>query len=206
MPIQIKAISCGMIQENAYLAYIEGRGDCVVVDPGDDYMKLKRAIEGRRLAAILLTHGHFDHIMAAGRLAQDTGAPVYVAAEDREMLNDPAKNGLRGLMGGEGMPGPAIEAVNFDEELSAAGMDFEIISTPGHSKGSVCLYLREEGVLFSGDTLFMAGYGRMDLYGGNPMQMRDSLKRLFTLPPETQVYCGHGPATTIGAERSRYCL
>ena len=206
MSIQIKAISCGMIQENAYLAYIEGRDDCVLVDPGDDYMQLKRAIGDRRLAAILLTHGHFDHIMAAGQLAEYTGAPVYVAAEDQEMLNDPAKNGLRGLMGGEGMPGPAIVADSFDEELSVAGMNFEILPTPGHSKGSVCLYLPEEGVLFSGDTLFMAGYGRMDLYGGNPMQMRDSLKRLFTLPPETRVWCGHGPATTIGAERSRYRL
>ena len=206
MPIQIQSVCCGEIGENAWIVRAEGRGDCVVIDPGDEYPKLNQAIGGRRVAAMLLTHGHFDHIMAVGELQQATGAPAYVSTEDAEMLDDPRKNGLLGLMGGATMPGPVIRALPFGEKLFVAGMDFEILPTPGHSKGSVCLYLPAEGALFSGDTLFLAGYGRMDLYGGSPMEMRESLKRLFALPPETRVYPGHGGETTIGAERSRYRL
>ena len=206
MPIQIQCVRCGDIQENAWIVSLEGRDDCVVIDPGDEYPKFRRAIGDRQVSAVLLTHGHFDHIMAAGELARDTGAPVYAHADDLEMLNDPEKNGLMGLMGGTSMPGPAIEASAFDEELSVAGLDFDIIHTPGHSKGSACLYLESEGVLFSGDTLFTAGFGRMDLYGGSPLQMRESLRRLFALPEGVRVYPGHGPKTTIGAERSLYRL
>ena len=206
MSIQIQSVCCGEIGENAWIVRREGRDDCVVVDPGDEYPKLKRAIGDSKVAAILLTHGHFDHIMAVGEMAAETGAPVFVGAEDLEMLNDPLLNGGAGLMGMTRMDGPAIQAQPFDEELSAAGLDFEILPTPGHSRGSVCLYLPNEGVLFSGDTLFRAGYGRLDLHGGSPLHMRESLKRLFSLPPETRVYPGHGMSTTIGEERSRYRL
>ena len=88
MRIAIQPVSCGMIQENAYIVSAEGRADCVVVDPGDEAPKLKRMLGERRVGAILLTHGHFDHIMAAGALAADFDAPVYVGAGDAEMLND----------------------------------------------------------------------------------------------------------------------
>ena len=88
MSIDIRRVICGMIQENCYIVQAEGRDDCVVVDPGDEYPKLKAAIGDRRVGAVLLTHGHFDHIMAAGEMARDFGAPVYVGAEDAEMLND----------------------------------------------------------------------------------------------------------------------
>ena len=206
MPIQIQSVCCGTIQENAWIAGLEGRDDCVVVDPGDECPKLQRAIGDKKVSAILLTHGHFDHIMAVGELAAATGAPVYIHPLDMEMLNDPALNGRLSLMGVNAMPGPAIRAEALDEELSVAGMDFEIIHTPGHSKGSVCLYLPDEGALFAGDTLFMGGLGRMDLHGGSPLEMRESLRRLFTLPGEVRVYPGHGPSTTIGDERSRYRL
>lgn len=206
MPIQIHCVCCGEIGENAWLVRRDDRDDCVVIDPGDEYPKLKRALEGRSVAAILLTHGHFDHIMAVGPMAVDTHAPVYVGRDDMEMLNNAALNGRAGLMGITHMDGPAIEATPYGEKLSAAGLDFMVLPTPGHSRGSVCLYLPDEAVLFSGDTLFQAGFGRMDLYGGSPAQMRDSLRRLFALPPETRVYPGHGMATTIGEERSRYRL
>lgn len=206
MNISVEKVICGMIQENAYIAAIPGRDDCVVVDPGDEYPKLERALKGRRVGAILLTHGHFDHIMAAGPLAGAHGAPVYVSEADMEMLNDAAINGYAGLMGG-GTCWPRIEAAPYPGgALSVCGLDFAILPTPGHSKGSVCLYLPDAAALFSGDTLFCAGYGRLDLHGGSVSDMRDSLKALFELPAETAVYPGHGEGTTIGAERNRYRL
>jgi len=107
-------------------------------------------------------------------------------------------------MGGTSMPGPAIEASAFDEELSVAGLDFDIIHTPGHSKGSACLYLESEGVLFSGDTLFRAGHGRYDLPGGNVQELVKSLNMLLSLPGDTVVYPGHGEKTTIYEEYRRY--
>ena len=139
MSIQIHNVICVEIGENAWIAQAEGRDDCVVIDPGDDYPKLKRAIGEKKVAAILLTHGHFDHIMAVGKLAEATGAPVYIHEADMEMLDNPQRNGLLSLMGEATMPGPAIRALPFGKELSVAGMSFEILPTPGHSKGSACL-------------------------------------------------------------------
>ncbi len=205
MPIQITAVSCGVIQENAYIVSREGRNDCVVVDPGDDFHKLRQALGGRTVGAILLTHGHFDHILAAGPLGEATGAAVYIHEADAEMLNDSVLNGYAGLMGGF-VQGPDVEARPLGERFEACGLDFAVLHTPGHSRGSVCLYLPDEGVLFSGDTLFEAGYGRVDLHGGDMRQMMGSLKALFALPGETRVYPGHGGETTIARERERYRL
>ena len=206
MSLQIQTIPCGEIQANAYLVYRPERDDCVIIDPGDEFPKLKRALGDRRLAAILLTHAHFDHIMAARPLSDATGAPVYAAAEDLPMLNDPALNGLKSLMYIDAMPEPPIAAQAYGATLSAAGLDFAVLSTPGHTKGSVCLYLKDEAALFSGDTLFCAGFGRMDLPGGSHLDMRNSLRALFELPPEVKVYPGHGMATAIGEEKRRYRL
>ena len=137
-------------------------------------------------------------------MARDFGAPVYVGAEDAEMLNDITKSDYTGMLGLARADWPAIDAAPFGESLSVCGMDFTILPTPGHSRGSVCLYLKDEAVLFSGDTLFCAGYGRLDLYGGKMGDMLKSLKKLFALPQGVKVYPGHGDATTIGEEKARY--
>lgn len=205
MSVTIRTIPCGAYQANAYLVYTEGRDDCVVVDPGDDFQGLLNAISrsGRKLSAILLTHGHFDHILAAGPLAKETGAQVYVHEEDLEMINDDAKNAYMADV--STLPAPKdILAVEYEDSLDAAGMHFEVIHTPGHSKGSVCLFLSEDKTMFTGDTLFQAGVGRMDLYGGSPMRMRSSLRKLFAMEGSIAVYPGHGGFTTIAAERTRY--
>ena len=204
--IEIKAVSCGVIEENAYIVSLEGRDDCVVVDPGDQYPKLKYAVGEKRVGAILLTHGHFDHILAVGEMARETGAPTYIAEGDMEMLNDPELNGYQSLMGRVQMEGPLLRAQPYGASLQVCGLDIRVLPTPGHSRGSVCLYLPGEAALFSGDTLFRAGYGRMDLHGGSVSDMRDSLMKLFQLPPQTRVYPGHGDPTTIGEERARYRL
>ena len=206
MAIDIRRVICGSIQENCYIVRAKGRDDCVVVDPGDEYPRLKAALGARRVGAVLLTHGHFDHILAAGRLQKDTGAPVYVASEDAAMLGDPTLNGLDSLMGQPTMDTPEIAPTLYGEALSVAGLDFEILPTPGHTRGSVCLYMRDAGVLFSGDTLFCGGFGRMDLPGGSHRDMRNSLRALFTLPEDVRVFPGHGPATRIGDESRHYRL
>ena len=205
MNYTIKTIVCGAYQENAYLLLSENSRDCLLIDPGDDLELLKKTIaeSGRVLKAILLTHGHFDHILAAQPLMQITGAPVYVHEKDNEYLSSGYLNGYNPACSVQPMP-QNFEGDALEDRFDLGDIHFEILHTPGHTPGSVCYYDAANNVLFSGDTLFLAGFGRMDLPGGSPAQMRTSLRTLFNLPANTTVYCGHGDPTTIGAEKGRY--
>ena len=207
MKYEIMPLVCGAYQVNAYLLLPEGTKDAVLIDPGDDIARLKKAIaeKGRVLKGILLTHGHFDHMLSAQPLSRITGAPVYIHPLDQEMLCDPAKNAYSAEASYQPCP-VDFEADELENSIEIAGLKFDVLHTPGHTKGSVCFHDAENKVLFSGDTLFCAGFGRMDLYGGSPMQMRKSLFDLFQLPGDTRVLCGHGYETTIGAEKGRYRL
>lgn len=207
MKYTIQTIVCGPYQENAYLLCPEGSRGAVLIDPGDDLPLLKRRLSesGRMLKGILLTHGHFDHMLSAQPLSKITGAPVYIHEEDAEMLCDDAKNAYDALSASQRSP-VDFEADALGAEIEIAGIGFQVIHTPGHTRGSVCFYDAENGVLFSGDTLFCAGFGRMDLYGGSPSQMRASLRKIFALPGKTRVLCGHGYETLIDDERRRYNL
>lgn len=207
MKYTIECAVCGAYQENAYLLCPEGTKDVVLIDPGDDLegLKAKLAQSGRRLKGILLTHGHFDHMLSAQPLSLVTGAPVYVHAADQAMLCDARLNAYDPAAASQPCP-KDFEADELEEKIEIAGICFQVLHTPGHTPGSVCYYDTENGVLFSGDTLFCAGFGRMDLPGGSPAQMRASLRKLFQLPADTRVLCGHGGETTIAAERARYRL
>ena len=207
MKYSIRTIPCGAYQENAYLLCPEGRDDALLIDPGDDDLALARGIaeSGRKLAAILLTHGHFDHMLGAQPLSLSAGAPVYIHPEDVELLCDPERNAYD--PGCATRPNPeTFDAEELGEEIELCGIRFKALHTPGHTKGSTCFYDEENGILFSGDTLFCAGFGRMDMYGGNHRAMRESLRALFRLPEDTRVFPGHGMDTTIAREHVRYHL
>ena len=155
------------------------------------------------IRAILLTHGHFDHILAAQPLSKSTGAPVYVHEKDNEMLSSGYLNGYNPACSVQPCP-VNFEGDELEESFDLAGIHFDILHTPGHTPCSVCYYDAQNNILFRGDNLFLAGFGRMDLPGGSPAQMRSSLKALFSLPSNTVVHCGHGGSTTIGTEKGRY--
>lgn len=197
--MKITTIPLGKLQTNAYFVIKEGRA--AIIDPGGDcdVCLAQLQSEGAVLEGIYLTHGHADHVAAAMELKRATGARIYGHPGDLYLLsavNDEvaAYLGLR-------------ESITLDEALipessiELAGTTFLVLGTPGHTPGSICLYSESEQVLFSGDTLFAGSIGRSDLSGGNSQVLRQTLRHLKELPAETAVYPGHGPSTTIAAER-----
>ncbi len=202
----ITRVLCGAYQENAWWVCPPDRGDGFLVDPGDDLNQLDRIIKasGRSLSAILLTHGHFDHMLASQGLSERFSAPVYIHKNDEIMLDDPDASAYSPEVCSLAPP-KNLKRTFYQDTLALCGEEISILPTPGHSKGSVCLLCG--GILFSGDTLFRAGYGRTDLFGGSDREMVSSLMYILkTLPEDTIVLPGHGDATTIGLEKRRYRL
>ena len=189
--MKIEKIVCGAYAENAYC--IDGE---LLIDPGDDLPTLARLAGG--IKAILLTHGHFDHMLAAEELQKRTGVPVYVHPLDAPMLSDASLSAYNPEVSSLPQPGH-IACTAYPESL----FGFRVLHTPGHTPGSVCLYHEGEKVLFSGDTLFRAGFGRTDLAGGSMHQLLSSLRTLLALPRDVRVYPGHGESTTIDEECRR---
>ncbi len=196
-------LTVGQIQENCFLLRRDGAEQALIVDPGEEAPRLLAAIEslGVELAGILLTHTHFDHIGAVAPLAKATGAEVWVPEVEKHVLAD--------IMSYVPWPGfgpyeswEAEHTLVGGERLELAGMEIDVISTPGHSPGHVSFSIAEDRVLFSGDVLFEGSVGRVDLPGGDWPTLLESIKTLVeALPGETTVYPGHMGVTTLGAER-----
>lgn len=199
--MEVLNLRVGKLQTNCYIV-INGDQACVI-DPGGDAADILAALAGRKLTLkqILLTHGHADHTADAMVVRRSTQAEISIHIADLAYLgavNDQMASYL-GL-------NESIEPQSFLQggyEVDLAGLPFTVLSTPGHTPGSCCLYNSSEGVLFAGDTLFASSIGRSDLDGGDPAALALSLDRLKQLPDETIVYPGHGPSTTIGRERVR---
>lgn len=209
--IKIGKMVLGVCQTNCYFLYREGGGECIVVDPADQGVNIFRALQknGFRVAGILLTHGHFDHIWgldelrdAANAAADEDAEPAkaYAYEAERVLLQDADKNVSR--QAGRPCTTYADVYVKDGQEITIAGMTCKVIATPGHTAGGCCYYFEEAGFLLSGDTLFAESVGRTDFPTGSMSALVRSVReRLFVLPDDTKVYPGHGESTTIGHEK-----
>jgi glyoxylase-like metal-dependent hydrolase (beta-lactamase superfamily II) len=202
--MDVRSFTVGQVAENCYVARKEGSNRGIVIDPGDEAERILGAIDelGIGIDAILLTHTHFDHIGAVAPVAKATGAPVWCPEIEVPVLAD--------IMSYVPWPGfgpyesyEADHTVAGGEKLGLAGLDIDVIFTPGHSPGHVSYSIADEETLFSGDVLFKGSVGRTDLPGGDWGRLLESIRGLVdSLPEETVVYPGHMGITTLAAERA----
>lgn len=188
--LQIKTLTLGQYETNCYILYSEASSDCIVIDPGYEPERVLEAVKSlnRHLQAILLTHGHFDHVGGVREIFAQTDCDIYLCPADCAMPEQMTA-------------GPLCYTCSYQEGdvLSLAGLTLRVLQTPGHTPGSVCLLC--DGNLFSGDTLFAGSCGRTDLPGGSWNDLQTSLSRLKALEGSFTVYPGHGEATTLDAEK-----
>lgn len=192
----------GPLQCNCYIVGDPETKEAIIIDPGDDADRLATSLSNRGLTvtAIVATHAHFDHIVAAERLRVLTGAPFYLHADDKPLLAWMQESG-RLFLGLDLPPPPEVDTeAREGDRLVAGSVGLEIVHTPGHSPGSISLV--SDSAVFSGDTLFAGSIGRTDLPGGDMRALLDAVRdKLFRLDHELAVYPGHGPSTTLATER-----
>jgi len=203
--MDVRMFTVGPVQENTWIARRDGSDTGLLIDPGDEPERIQAALDDlgvTTVEAILLTHTHFDHVGAVAPMAKATGAPVYCPKLEVPVLAD--------IMAWVPWPGigpfesyDADETLEGGEQLTLAGLDIDVLFTPGHSPGHVTYSIPGEGVILSGDVLFQGSIGRTDLPGGDHQRLLQSIGELLeALPDETEVLPGHMAPTTLGAERA----
>ncbi|HQB32879.1 MAG TPA: MBL fold metallo-hydrolase [Erysipelotrichaceae bacterium] len=193
--MKVDVIKVGMFQTNCYLVYNDS--EMLVIDPGASFKKIDEAIQSHenvKVLAILLTHGHFDHIGAADRLKEKYNCPIIASRDDEKILRNEKYNNLAGFAASVRSEVEWLEK----DELNLGSIKIRILYTPGHSAGSVMYVI--DNKLFSGDTLFRLSVGRTDLYSGSGYLLNQSLQKLFDLDRDMIVYPGHEASTTVGFE------
>ncbi len=204
--MEIVRLAVGQLQTDCYLAFCPKTREAVIIDPGDDGDFIGRRIGDLaiRPKLILVTHGHFDHVLAATELKLAFGIPFAIHPKDLFLLKR-LRQTAEHFLGYDACPeeikGPEVDRFLKEGDVVGFGRErLRVIETPGHTPGSVCFYSSGDEVLFSGDILFYRGIGRTDFSYASPEDLSESLRKLFVLPGETIVYPGHGQETTIGAE------
>jgi glyoxylase-like metal-dependent hydrolase (beta-lactamase superfamily II) len=185
---------------NCYLVTDDGETEAIIIDPSVSFTPLSRS-RGRllpKITGILLTHAHYDHMLAVDEWREKTGAPLLIHAADAPALSDGIRNVWRMFTGADGGTGPAERLLTEGDIIRCGKEELRVLSTPGHTPGSICLACGADD-LITGDTLFDGGYGRYDLWGGSLDALVDSMKRLTALPEHLTIYPGHGGSATLGS-------
>lgn len=208
--IRHETLILGQLDTNCYLIWNEETKEGMVIDPADDGVAISDEIQNKELKikGVLLTHGHFDHTLAALDIKLIFNCPIYMSSKDMFLLNRQEGTSTHFLK--RKIDTPNIIGIDYDlEEIKKIelGKDvLEVIKTPGHTPGSVCFYDKKNNLLFSGDTLFKDFRGRTDFKYGSTSNIFESLRKLMKLPEETTVLSGHGEETSIGREKPKYVL
>lgn len=200
----LENVCVGMMQVNCYILASGENSSAIIIDPGSEAHKIKRALEkhGLRPGLVINTHGHYDHIGCDDKF----GVPVYVHSKDLPMLEDSRLN-LSGFFALSYKVSSEVRVLEDKEQIKLDDIELEVMHMPGHTPGGIALLLKkpEAKIVFTGDSLFCQGIGRTDLAGGDEALLIISIReRLFTLPDDTLIYPGHGPSSTIGEEKKTF--